>query len=187
MKKSYKYILLTIAGIMLYRFTKAGSMSNKFSKFTSPEALKLLSIQNALQIAGIQQPQLDFALAQLLFETGKFSKASSVAAANNNYSGIKWINKSYQDAEKGTLAPASERLPYETPINYYAKFRDTNAWAKDFKRILSLKRTANYAGSPITATTPEDFVKRLKLNGYFGGSEANYLKGIKIYLAKFVN
>ena len=186
MKKVYKYILLTVAGIMLYRFSKAGSMANKFSKFTEPEALKLLAIQNALTIAGFKQPQLDFALAQLLFETGKFSKASTVAAANNNYSGIKWINKPYQAATKGTLAPASERLPYESPVNYYAKFADTNAWAKDFKRILSLKRTANYAGSPITATTPEDFVKRLKLNGYFGGSEAAYLRGVKIYLAKFV-
>ena len=184
MKKGLKYILLTVAGVMLYRFTKAGSMSNKFAKFSSAEALKLLAIQNSLQIAGIKQPQLDFALAQLLFETGKFSKASTVASANNNYSGIKWINKPYQDAEKGTLAPAGERLPYESPVNYYAKFRDTNAWAKDFKRILSLKRSANNLGAPIKATTPEDFVKRLKLNGYFGGSEAAYLRGVKIYLSK---
>jgi hypothetical protein len=185
MKKTYKYIILTVAGILLYRLTKAGTMSNKFAKFTNNEALKLLALQNSLQIAGINNPQLDFALAQLLFETGKFTSKSTVAADNNNYSGIKWLNKPYQKATKGTLAPAGERLPYESPVNYYAKFASINDWATDFKRILSLKRSANTLGAPIKATTPEDFVKRLKLNGYFGGNETVYLKGIKNFLAKF--
>jgi len=185
MKKGFKYILLTVAGIMLYRITKAGSMANKFVNFTNAEALKLLALQNSLMIAGMKPPQLDFALAQLLFETGRFTTRSNVASTNNNYSGIKYLNKPYQDAEKGSLAPAGERLPYESPLNYYAKFRDTNAWAKDFVRILSLKRSGNNIGAPIKATTVEDFNKRLKLNSYYGGSEAVYLRGIKTYLSKF--
>lgn len=184
MKKAYKYILLTIAGLLLYRFTKAGTMT-KFSKFTNSEALKLLALQNSMMIAGIKNPQLDFALAQLLFETGKFTNKSTVAAENNNYSGIKWLNKPYQKATRGSLAPASERLPYESPLNYYAKYANINDWAIDFKRLLSLKRTANNLGAPIKATTPEEFVKRLKLNSYFGGSESVYLRGIKNFLAKF--
>lgn len=186
MKKYYKYIFLTVGGLLIYNILKAGSMANKFVRFTNLEALKLLSLQSSLIKAGLKDPQLNFALAQLLFETGKFSKKSQVAANNNNYSGIKWINASRQHATKGTLVPEGERVKDpKSPLNYYAHFEDMNDWAKDFVRILSLQRSVNNIGKPIEATTLDQYVKRLKLNQYFGDTESVYLNGLKKYLAMF--
>ena len=181
MKKYGKYILLTIGAILVYNITKAGSMSNKFVKFSNPEALKLLSLQNSLMKAGLSGDSLNFALAQLLLETGRFTKKSQVSAANTNFSGIKWLNKPYQVASKGTLVPLSERVkPDSNPNNWYAKFTDQDAWAKDYVRILS------FGAKPKLATSIEDFVDRLARNNYFDTKfKAQYLRNVKIYFGMF--
>ena len=186
MVKYWKYILLTVSGIVLYNILKAGSMSNKFVRFTNMEALKLLALQSSLTKVGFKLPQLNFALAQLLFETGKFTRQSQVAANNNNYSGIKWINSSRQNATKGTLVPLGERVSDpNSPLNYYAHFNNMDDWATDFKRIISLQRSANNIGKPIDANTLDQYIHRLKLNQYFGDSENVYYNGAKKYLDMF--
>jgi len=188
MNKYGKYILLTIGGVVIYQFLKAGSMSNKFSKFSEPVALKLLALQNALMRLGVKQPQLDFVLSQILHETGVFTSRSKVARENNNYTGIKWLNKSYQLATKGTRVPDSEfdfRNP-ERPTNFYAKFDSIDGWAKDFLRIVSLKRSGNNLGRPIEAITLPDYVSRLKANGFFGGEERVYQRATKKFFDMFV-
>lgn len=165
-------------------------MANRFINFTNPEKIKLYQLEDSLIKAGLKEPQLKFALAQLLFETGRFTAKSKVATENNNYSGIKWLNKKYQKASKGTLAPQSERVSdINSPVNYYAKFDNIDDYAKDLVRILSLKRSANLSGSPATASTLTAFVDRLALNNYFDGSTAqkriNYYKGTKKYFDMF--
>jgi hypothetical protein len=179
MKKYGKYIILTIGGLLVYNILKAGSMANKFAKFTSAEALKLLSLQNSLQKAGLSGDSLNYALSQILYETGRFTKRSQVSAANNNYSGIKWLNKPHQIATQGTLVPPNERVKDpNSPLNYYAKFTDMDAWARDYVRILS------FGAKPKLATSIDNFVDRLVTNGYFDiKGKAIYLKGIKIYFA----
>lgn len=111
-----------------------------------------------------------FAAAQVLFETNGLT--SNVSKADNNLSGILFINKPYQVATKGVARPRSEG-------GNYAHFDSVRAWAKDFVRILKLGKE-----KPINAITLEDFVRRLKQNGYFASSEQNYYKGVATWLQR---
>jgi hypothetical protein len=191
--KNLKYILFTLGGILIYSITKASKkMANRFINFTNPEIIKLTRLQEALIKAGLKEPVLKFALSQLLFETGRFTKKSKVAIENNNYTGIKWLNKSYQKAYRGTLAPPNERVSdINSPINYYAKFDSVDDWAKDFVRIISLQRAANLSGKPIAASTLTAYVDRLALNNYFDGNtpdkRATYFKGCKKFFDMLAN
>ena len=188
-KKSYKAAIIAgFIGLFLLLNKKAKAMAaNKFSlsKFTGNTKIKLLQIQDALINAGIETPlQLQLALAQILLETGQFTSKSRVAALNNNYSGIKWLNKSYQKASKGSPVPGSERSSNpDWPMNYYAKFASDTDWAKDFIRILSLGRN-----KPINATTVEEYVSRLAKNRYFDARTPakieNYRKNVALFFEK---
>lgn len=181
-----KILILTAIGLLIFKLTKAGkTMSAKFINFKDNEQPKLQALEAALIKAGLNMPQLNFALAQLLFETGRFTNKSAVATLNNNYSGIKWINKPYQVAERGSATPPSENvgLSANSPLRYYAKFKDANAWAKDYVRILNLR------SKPIQATNIDEFALRLGKNGYYDTTKSNsiaiYTKGLKNYLVMF--
>lgn len=177
-----KILLFTAIALLLYKLTKGKkTMSTKFIRFKPEEAAKLQALEAALINAGLKEPVLDFALAQLLLETGRFSKKSAVSTLNNNYTGIKWLNKKYQIAERGSEAPPAEQqgLPVNSPLRYYAKFKDINGWAKDYVRILS------FGAKPINATTIEDFNTRLNKNKYYGGNTAVYGKLLKSFLDMF--
>lgn len=161
-------------------------MANRFIKFTKPESVKLSILESALIKAGLKDPVLKFALAQLLFETGRFTAKSKIASENNNYSGIKFLNKSYQKASKGSLAPPNERVSdINSPLNYYAKFASVDDWAKDFVRIISLQRSGNLAGKPVDAISLKTYIDRLALNKYFGSDRNLYLAGTKKYFDMF--
>mgnify|MGYP000855866079 CR=1 FL=1 len=57
----------------------------------------------------------------------------------------KFINKPYQIATRGSNVPPSERItPANSPINFYAKFADVADWAKDYVRILNLRKKLTY-------------------------------------------
>ena len=128
-------------------------------------------IVNLLVAAGLSLDTAKIAAAATAHETDGYK--SNVLKANNNASGIIWINKPYQNATQGTPFPSKEGKAY------YAKYANFSDWAKDYVRILSLKNR------PIDATTPEDFVHQLKANAYFTGNENNYLQGVNRYLAIF--
>lgn len=187
MKQKYKALLLTAGAVLLYFLAKASpkksvmNLKKRYIKFKPEEIDKLVMLEQAMINAGFTEPQLTFAIAQLLYETGRFSSKSNVAKVNNNYSGIKWLNKSYQKASKGSPVPVNERSKTNPnwPLNWYAYFNTVDDWAIDFKRIVSLKKTS--LGRPIEATDLKSYVQRLKANGYFGGNEASYLKGTKMY------
>lgn len=175
-----KYFYFSALLIAIYIINKGRKMNNKFVNFTSEEQDKLNAIYNGLIKAGLKEPVINFALSQILWETGRFSKKSNVAKLNNNYSGIKYICKPYQIATKGSLVPKSEQqLPENKCTNFYAKFDSIDAYCKDYVRILSIRN------KPINATTIEDYNDRLFKNSYYGitpSSKAIYLKGLKYYL-----
>lgn len=187
MKQKYKALLLTAGAVLLYFLAKASpkksvmNLKKRYIKFKPEEIDKLVMLEQSLINAGFTEPQLTFAIAQLLYETGRFSTKSSVAKLNNNYTGIKWLNAKRQKATKGTPVPVNERSKTNPnwPLNWYAKFENFDDWAVDFKRILSLKRSS--LGRPIEATDLKTYVQRLKANEYFGGYESSYLKGTKMY------
>lgn len=187
-KQNKKAILLTFFGLLIYFISKAGKKmtSNKYKNFKINEAAKLMMLEEALINAGLSGDVLNYALSQLLFETGRFTKRSQVAVLNNNYSGIKFLNKSYQKAERGSLVPPGERFKDpNNPLNFYAKFQDADAWAKDFVRILNLG-----SKKPVNATSIEDYVIRLGNNRYFDITKTNavknYSNGLKSYFDMFI-
>lgn len=182
MTQATKFILLTVAGILAYQLTKAGkkmSSATMFRNFSNAEAIKLIALTDSLERAGFTGDRLRWAIASLLHETGRFTARSNVARLNNNYSGIKWLNRARQkNATKGSPVPPSERFgPADNPLNFYAKFNTVDDWAKDYYRIVS-----TFGAKPIEADTVENWVTRLKQNKYFGGSESGYLRGVKAFL-----
>lgn len=179
MTKTGKYIALTVGLIIVAMVSKAStttwSGAARLKRFAASTQAKLLPLYNALINSGINDPQLNFALAQVLFETGNFSSKSSVASKNNNYSGIMFINKPgvQKNATKGLPFPAKEGN------YYYANFKTPQDWANDYIRILSLNN------KPIVATSLDSFVARLAANKYFypntGTALTNYRNGVKKY------
>ena len=183
MKPATKAILLTGGLLFIALITKAKTTAVKFANFSPGVALKLGITANALKNAGIDETRLKFALSQLLLETGQFTKSSQVATLNNNFSGIRYINKPYQKASQGSPVPVSERIsPASNPLNFYAKFATVQDWANDYKRILSIK------SQPIKATTLSDFNARLARNGYYDtrrpNAANNYYNLLKFYFSK---
>jgi hypothetical protein len=181
-----KYILLTGGLLLLTLLVKAKKVTTKmFSKFPSNLQLKLNLLNDSLTFAGVPDDKRKFLISQLLFETGAFTKKSKVAELNNNFSGIKWLNKPYQLASKGSEVPISERVnPYpQASLNYYAYFKTYNDWAIDYKRILS-----TFGAKPIEATSLLDYVTRLGKNKYFDitkpNATKNYYLGMKSYYDK---
>lgn len=109
---------------------------------------------------------LPFSVSQALFESNYGN--SSVARKDNNFSGITWINKTYQkNATKGSAKPKSEGG------GYYAHFNRPSDWANDFVRILSVGKN-----QPIHANGLADYVNRLAANNYFKSSKTDYYNGL---------
>jgi hypothetical protein len=193
MKKRDKYIFLT-AGLLFFawiaRARAAGSRTLTktakktkmlFSNFASPVREKLAIIEDSIRQTGAPEDRIKWLLAQVLHETGVFTAKSKVAELNNNFSGIKWLNKKHQIATKGSPVPPGERVrPASSPINFYAKFETPADWARDYYRIVS-----TFGTKPIiNATDLKDYVKRLKQNKYFGGPETVYFKAMTKFLEK---
>ena len=128
-------------------------------------------ISKILDNIGITGEQNKWATAQVMFETGGLK--SRVSGDDNNFSGIKFINKPYQHATRGRKSPEGD---------YYAHYSSPEDWARDFRRVISLRnvKTRNSAGGPaaIEATSLRDYVNRLKANGYFGGNQDIYYQGL---------
>lgn len=184
-KKNYKYIGIAIFLIFILKNVAKGAIKNKvmfaLKNFDLNVRTKLFTIIEALQKQGLNELQIKLATSQILFETGKFSSKSKVAELNNNYSGIKWINKPFQIATKGSDVPLNERvLPKNTAYNFYAKFADVGQWAKDYVRILNLGKN-----KPLQATTLVDYHARITANKYYDTrtqkSRDTYYKGLLYY------
>jgi hypothetical protein len=185
-KKFYKYLGITFILFFLSKIVNPKNENMLLKEFKDNVRLKLIVIIEALQNLGLNSEQVKFALSQILLETGQFGKSSNVVKLNNNYSGIKFINKPYQVAVKGSPVPPGERVtPESSPINFYAKFSDVGAWAKDYVRILNLKKN-----KPLQAVSIDDFHKRLTANKYYDTSNKknidNYLKNLHYFYARLV-
>ena len=129
------------------------------------EAIGYQMVRDLVYAMGIKDPVADWVAAQAAYESANFT--SNVGKKNNNWSGIKYINKPYQkNAVKGTKSPDGD---------YYARYATWQDWAKDLYRILHLGGTQ----APVYAVSLADYVHRLKKNKYFSASEANYLRGLQ--------
>jgi hypothetical protein len=128
---------------------------------------KYTHLVNLLNKVGIFGDLANWAAAQALFETAHLT---SPAVQYNNLSNIAYTPHSIYQHGKGYRDWAA----YTSPLK----------WALDFRRVLSLKNVHTSAGTggaaAIKATSLDDFVDRLKNNGYFGAGNANIYKiGLK--------
>lgn len=142
--------------------------------FLTKKTMDALKLRSLLLSVGFPKETVNLFVAQVMFESN-FN--SNVAKTDNNLSGITYINRPYQHAQKGLQMPKRD-----TPngIGYYAHFATLEDWAKDYKRILS------FGSKPIEAKTVEDFVMRLRTNNYFGGNQQQYLAGVKKHFSTLV-
>lgn len=124
-------------------------------------------IGDYLSNSGFPGNIIPFASAQVMLETGGLK--SHISKADFNLSGIKWINKPYQEATKGTKAPEG---------GYYAHYNSYTQWANDFKRVLSIGGD----GAAIHATDLQDYVNRLYTNKYFTSAPSVYYRNLSMIL-----
>jgi len=139
------------------------------TKMTSNQAAALF----AKTFAELQAPArvIPYLVAQVAYETGDFK--SKLLKDHNNASGIVYTGRASQkNAVKGRPLPEDGRY-------FYAKFTTLADWAKDYMRVLSLKT------KPLQATSSDDFITRLKRNGYFTAPVELYKKGFDRYLKKY--
>ena len=129
---------------------------------------------NALKNQGVNENILPYLIAKLAYETDFFT--SNVYKKNLNPGGISW-NTNYlkrPGTSKGTQRPVREN---DKPgVNqFYVKFDNVETAAKDYIRIINKK---GRLGKPIEATDLDNFVDRLKANGYFTDSIQKYKAGL---------
>ena len=118
------------------------------------------ALQQAAQVSQMMasrlpQPGATFAMYQSYHETAAFSDYKW--KEHNNGSGIKYNHQRGATAGK----------------NNYAYFATREDWANAFQHELTKK------SNPAGAQTLEDYVARLKANGYMEASASDYLSGLK--------
>ena len=128
--------------------------------------------KQVLQANGLSGDIVDYILTQDYMESGAYS---NVGAKNNNPGNIMWPKKG--KLKYGTKGPYNA-----VNKTYYGSFPNLDSYVKEKIAVLSEK-----PGEPIKATSGADYVRRLKMNNYFGNeSEASYLDKLK-YAAKRIN
>ena len=126
---------------------------------------------DTLQKNGFDARQISFAIPQMLVESKYFSSNSYLQ--DTNATGIKYRPK--------TPSVDSTAGRKSTEGDFYARFKNKDAFAKDYKRILSLQRTGNKLGKPIDAKDLIDFNNRLYANSYYQKDKEhfdNYIAGL---------
>ena len=140
---------------------------------------------NLFKTNGFPTAIIPFAVAQVMHETGgKLDRPLEVQ--DFNISGINFINNKalQKDAVRGVMKPKREWKDQIKP-EYYAKFANYDAWARDYKRLLS--RNNGGKGKPIDSTTLKQFSERLAANNYFTDSPTNYANALMRWMQQIKN
>jgi hypothetical protein len=176
------FIIGAILGIGLIIFNKQVKQAITLTKekliqimsllkgYSSDQALRAYQAGTALKSAGLDDERIGWVMGQIAYETGHYKNQGTIK--DNNLSGIKYYGQ--PGASPGSPAPKSEGP------NPYAHYKSIQDWANDYLRIM--KSVGKYR--PLEASSVEEFVTRLKKNGYFGGDLASYISGVKS-LSKF--
>lgn len=141
----------------------------------------LTLLVNLFKTNGFSTTIIPFAVAQIMHETGgKLDRPLEVQ--DFNISGIRFVGQ--KGATKGVTRPVKEWANKNIP-EYYAKYSNYDAWAKDYKRILSSNR--GLKGKPIEATNLQQFIDRLRANYYFADNPTAYGNALLKWLAQIKN
>jgi len=128
---------------------------------------KAQEVLNAL--AGVMPASaLPLAFAAAAHESNGFN---SPLSNDNNFTGLTISSSSATQAATG--AAIGRKQP--DGAGYYASYPGVNNWAADYYRFLCFNKGA---GRPIDSTGIEDFAHRLKVNGFYGDTETNYVNAL---------
>lgn len=147
--------------LLLSGFT--GSAGYDFSilsaTYGADNVQRLINLYNAMQGKGLTDLQTRLMLSQALHETGLFTDNPNynLTDNNNNFAGI------------------TKNSRYPTSPNAYADYPNLDAFVNDWILVLSMNN------QPINATGPDDFVTRLKANGYFTDAYSTYDNAVDGY------
>lgn len=143
-------------------------------KFSIPATMrdKARAVAAVLSRNGYSGAALSLACAQAMLESGWLTNRG--AKQLNNLTGIKKAgspaNAAFQKKLGVTYTPVAATGEGGT---YYAVYPTIDAWAADFKRILSMSGSK---GAPIASQSAAAFIERIIANGYAGSGAgpANY-------------
>ena len=124
---------------------------------------------DTLRNNGFNSKQISFAIPQMVVESEYYT--SNSYKQDLNASGIKYRPKS--PSADTTAGRKSSEYTAQRP-DFYARYLNPNAYAKDYKRVLSLQRAGNKIGKPIDAINLTDFNNRLYANGYYQKDKKHY-------------
>jgi hypothetical protein len=165
------FVILLAASKLGTKDTNSKSLYEAFlAKYGKTKAEKFQIIYNTLKKFNLSPTLIRYIIAQVMQETGIISSTQSLTNYNN-YSGITYSGSAGQKATGAYRSPA---IQPENRKNNYAAYPEITNWAKDHLRIISF--SPNY---PIKATSITDYARRLKANGYYGGSETVYANNMK--------
>ena len=131
---------------------------------------------DTLKNNGFDARQIAFAIPQMIVESKYFSSNSYLQ--DTNATGIKY--RPNTPSADTTAGRKSSEWTIKRP-DFYARYKTRDAFAKDYKRVLSLQRKDNKLGRPIDAKDLVDFNNRLYANSYYQKDKEhfdNYIKGL---------
>ncbi len=137
----------------------AGVLENTFFKVNDRDRQLIKQFRQLTKLfesAGFPSRVIPLAIAQAYTEEGDINTGGfkRLAMDINNLTGIIYVKQPGASDSGIKMGDSKYHL---------AKFNSMQAWARDYKRILSKGNPA-----PITATNVGEFVDRLKRNNYFG-------------------
>lgn len=158
-------LLFVAAGVLIILAMSSFTGSNGYdfstlaATYGADNVQRLINLYNAMQGKGLTDLQTRLMLSQALHETGLFTGSPNynLMDNNNNFAGI------------------TKNSRYPNSPNAYADYPNLDAFVNDWILILSMNN------QPINATGVDDFVTRLKANGYFTDAYSTYDNAVNSY------
>lgn len=136
---------------------------------------KLIFVSKVLLRNGFNPITLPFYVTQVMLESAWLT--SRIAKVDTNLTGIKMATAKSNVAFQKSLGVKQGSKAGYSEGNYHANYPDIDAWAKDYKRILSM------GAKPILASDPNAFINALYKNNFFtAAGMVSYQKGFNATL-----
>lgn len=137
---------------------------------------KLIFVSKVLLRNGFNPITLPFYVTQVMLESAWLT--SRIAKVDTNLTGIKIATAKSNIAFQNSLGVTRGSKAGYSEGNFHANYPNIDAWAKDYKRILSM------GVKPILATDPNAFINALYKNNFFtAAGMVAYQKGFNATLA----
>lgn len=133
---------------------------------------------------GFSKKTSELIVAQAKIESAHYTSES--CRDNNNLFGIKYVGQPL--AQKGTLAPLTQRSKADKITNYYARYATLEDSVRDVVERLYNKTINGVEAEQLkNADTHQEFARLLKVRQFYDGLENDYANAIKTKLQNMGN